>query len=322
LRITIISPFSFGYIDTLVSKLEEYPDVSLIYLNTTNFKYQYNSFFDRLKNFWLKSFSSRNLKSEYIADKIKNSLEKHPIQDIILVIRPDKLNVSLLHWLQSQTKSLRTFYFDGTQAIPEKIELIPLFDKVYSYDKKDVEKYDLEFLPNFIPYDVELEEPGEGVFNISSHDNRFETLEKIALQLKEINYPYNIIVRKEKNFLSETIKIVQEYMSLKDVIDMMKSASILLDIQKENQQGLSFRVFEALGYNKKLITTNKDIANYDFYRPENILIIESKDPLISKDFLEGPYVPVAENIKVKYRRQYWIEKVFGVSKSNQDQRDL
>src|SRR5690606_12937269 len=153
--------------------------------------------------------------------------------------------------------SLRAFYFDGTGSIPQQINLIPFFDIIYSYDKKDVEKYGLNFITNFIPFDVNMKNSGRGVFNISSHDKRFETLEKITLQLKEMNFPCNIIVRKEKPLNSENIKVVKDYISLKEVMNYMKGSSVLLDIQKENQEGLSFRVLEALGYEKKLITTNK-----------------------------------------------------------------
>src|SRR5690606_22427697 len=124
----------------------------------------------------------------------------------------------------------------------------------------------------------------------------------------------NIIVRKEKPLNSENIKVVKDYISLKEVINYMEGSTILLDIQKENQEGLSFRVFEALGYEKKLITTNKDIVNYDFYNPNNILIIDRENPHIPKTFLDSSYSTVSENIIKKYRRESWIQQVFGIAK--------
>ena len=44
----------------------------------------------------------------------------------------------------------------------------------------------------------------------------------------------------------------------------------ILDSPQAGQLGLTIRVLEALGAKKKLITTNKDIKNYDFYKEENI----------------------------------------------------
>ena len=121
-------------------------------------------------------------------------------------------------------------------------------------------------------------------------------------------------MRKEKPLNSENIKVVKDYISLEEVMNYMECSSILLDIQKENQEGLSFRVFEALGYEKKLITTNKDIVNYDFYNPNNILIIDRENPHIPKTFLNTSYSTVSENIIKKYRRESWIQQVFGISK--------
>lgn len=317
MRITVISPFSFGYVDALVNKLEEYPGVNTLFIETNNFKYCYNSFYDRVNNFFLKNVLDRNLKDEFVSNEIKKECNNHPKQDIILVIRPDKLEVEMLQWLKNHTKTLISFYFDGNTSIPEQINLIPFFDKVYSYDKMDVEKHDLDFITNFIPSDIELKKSGKGLFNISSYDKRYLTLEKIAEQLKELNFPFKIIVRKEKSLNSEAIHIVKDYISLKEVTKFIENSSVLLDIQKENQQGLSFRVFEALGYEKKLITTNQDIVNYDFYNPQNILVIDGELPVIPKDFLETAYVQVSEEIKKKYRRESWIKRVFGISKTLQ-----
>ena len=45
----------------------------------------------------------------------------------------------------------------------------------------------------------------------------------------------------------------------------------------------------ALGMRKKSITTNLDIKEYDFYDKNNILIIDRKNPIINKEFLETNY---------------------------------
>jgi len=57
-----------------------------------------------------------------------------------------------------------------------------------------------------------------------------------------------------------------------------------LDLVQGNQTGLSFRVFEAMALQKKLITDNKAIRNYPFYNPNNILILDSKEIILNSDF--------------------------------------
>ena len=65
-----------------------------------------------------------------------------------------------------------------------------------------------------------------------------------------------------------------------------------MEIQRTEQVGLSFRIFEALGHRKKLITTNKDIVNYDFYHPQNILVVDENTIEIPEEFVTSPYVEI------------------------------
>lgn len=313
MRITVIAPFSFGYIDALVEKLEAKENVQVTYINTATIKFSYSSGLQKIQNFFLKIFSGKNLKKKYTSRKILDVLDPLPKQHIILVVRGDKLEKDLLRNLKQKCEKFVAFYFDANNNIPHQESLIPFFDEVYSYEKEDVEKHDLKFITNYIPFDRAVKKNGSGVFNISSYDERYEVLENIAKQLKGYKFPFQIIVRKEEPFPSDTIKVVPDYLSLKEVEERILSSGILLDIQKEDQQGLSFRVFEALGYDKKLITSNKDVVTYDFYNPANILIIDKNDPVIPEAFLHTPYEPVPEEIKNKYRRDQWINRVFGMS---------
>ena len=71
----------------------------------------------------------------------------------------------------------------------------------------------------------------------------------------------------------------------------LKKSKIIVDIHKYGiQDGLTFRVFEAIGYHKKLITTNKDIKTYDFIGAIPDIIEGSKEAGIQKfkkDFDHG-----------------------------------
>lgn len=313
MKITIIAPFTFGYIDALATTLAKKPTVDLTFINFQNFDFQYSSFFEKVFNFYLKTFRGRNLKTEFYSNEIWNMVKEQPHQDLIMIIRPDKLEKKLLMDLSSKTSKIISYYFDGIENFPDKIALINLFDEVYSYEKKDVKKFDLRFITNFIPEDnFSNKEDAIGVFNISSYDERYPILETLAAQFKKLKYPFKIIVRKEKSIPSDHIEIVEKYLSLEEVRGYQEDAAILLDIQKENQQGLTFRVFEALGYGKKLITTNKDVVNYDFYNPDNILIIDIDNIKIPADFLYGSYQPVPKKIVDNYRRNAWIKKVIGL----------
>jgi hypothetical protein len=69
------------------------------------------------------------------------------------------------------------------------------------------------------------------------------------------------------------------------------------------------RTFETLGMRKKLITTNDDILNYDFYNPSNILVVDRNNPQLSEDFFLGKYVDNSEIIS-KYHVDQWAINLF------------
>ena len=253
------------------------------------------------------------MKKDFLQKKIKQAVIHEPRSDYILVIRPDKLTNDTLLFLQKHTQMLISYYFDAVTNIPGMREKISFFDEVYSFEKSDVRNFNLKFISNFIPFDKKLnEQPSNSVFNISSFDKRFPVLEAIARQLQHLDHPYSIMVKTQKAIQSNYVTIVENYLSHHQVREMIKAAGILLDIQKRNQEGLSFRVFEALGAGKKLITTNPEVKNYDFYDPNNILVISKKEPIIPREFLENSYRDVPEEIIGKYRRSSWISRVFKI----------
>jgi len=81
---------------------------------------------------------------------------------------------------------------------------------------------------------------------------------------------------------------------------------------RENQYGLSFRVFEAMALEKKIITDNEKIKNYDFYNPNNILVLNKDFSNITKEFFETPYQALPEEIYKKYTLEKWVERVFNL----------
>ena len=86
----------------------------------------------------------------------------------------------------------------------------------------------------------------------------------------------------------------------------------ILDIPKTNQTGLTLRVLEALYFNKKIISTNSELKNYDFYHPNNILVLD--DSLkVDISFFDSPYVPVDNNTLGKYTAESWIRTLVGDS---------
>jgi len=90
----------------------------------------------------------------------------------------------------------------------------------------------------------------------------------------------------------------------------MNDSRVLLDIAQPKQDGLSFRIFEAMIMEKKLITTNRSVTAYDFYNPNNIFIWQNETTIPAKEFFTTPYSPVSEEIVKKYSLENWVQQIF------------
>ena len=87
---------------------------------------------------------------------------------------------------------------------------------------------------------------------------------------------------------------------------MVANSKMLIDVHHENlHKGLSFRSFEALGYDKKLITSNTIIREYDFYNEKNIYVIDNINANF-EEFLYQDYKQISIEIKNKYSFTNWI----------------
>lgn len=89
----------------------------------------------------------------------------------------------------------------------------------------------------------------------------------------------------------------------------INQSNVIVDTIAENQDGLTARFMWALGAEKKIITTNTKIKEYNFYTPEQIFIVDDTTLDINdsevKNFLENPYV-MGEEIR-KYLSQFEID---------------
>ncbi|AXG70303.1 hypothetical protein KORDIASMS9_02542 [Kordia sp. SMS9] len=309
-KILIIAPFAFGYTSHIQKALQQYEgvDAQILYLDQPAF--QYKNTLHKAQNFFSKLIFGKNFKKTFVTDRIKASIKELGQQDEIFIIRPDMLSDDLLQFIKSHTEKFIAYYYDSTRRFPRKVDIISMFDTVYSYDRLDVEKYNLSFLTNYIFEESNHAEFEDQFFNISTNDYRFPLIENLANYLKQHGWTYNIQVYNGSDMPAKYVKIITKQKSIQEVSQMIQKAKIIVEIQRTEQVGLSFRIFEALGHRKKLITTNKDIVNYDFYHPQNILVVDEHNIEIPETFVTSEYVEIDEKILSKYRIKNWVQPIF------------
>ncbi|WP_310557103.1 hypothetical protein [Flavobacterium sp.] len=312
MKITVISLDNWGFNQKLVDVLNE-RGFEANHINFHHFKFEYKSILERIKNVILKTVFNKNLKKIYRANEIEKRLQTFDKQDIILTIKGDFISPEGIQSLKKYTKKSIAFFNDNISRYPRTVDVLPFFDEIYSFEKQDCEKFNLKFATNFIYNLAEKSEQNNfdlEVFNVTSKDKRSKIIIKIAEILKQQNISHKLLLFSKKEIQNESsIEIINKTIDLETVNQYIEKSKALIDIHRIGQNGLSFRVFECLGLHKKLITTNSDIANYDFYNPNNILVINPEKIEIPNSFFKTKYQEVSKEILYKYSINGWIDQI-------------
>ena len=132
---------------------------------------------------------------------------------------------------------------------------------------------------------------------------------------KFLDFSINLIEKYQKIFEEKDIKckfkIVNssdEKVSYEEYLEFISDGRILLDIVAEGVTGITLRIMEGLFFNKKVITNNLTIKEYDFYNENNFFIIENDNFEQLEEFIKRDYIPTKEEILKKYDFEEWIKR--------------
>lgn len=322
-KILLITPDYMDYTSIMLDGITEYANADTYLITTTGKKLKlvYRNTFHQIQNLFSKLILNKNQKKIFYNKAIKEKLEtvfiKQQHFDDILILRPDLIKENL-PFIKKHGARLIAYFWDSFSRIPEGKETIHYFDKFFSFEPKDAKQYHLLFLPNFYSPDLVVDKNKPAQFDLSyvaSYDDRLDTLEKILASLSPFDLKTNINILAAKTIISKnknekSITWFTDVLPRKETLRIMNDSRVLLDIVQPKQEGLSFRFFEAMILEKKIITTNHAVVSYDFYDPNNIFIWKDENTIPSKDFFSAPYSPVPADIVKKYSLQNWVNQLF------------
>ena len=320
MKISVISFDFWGYDAHIVDTLKvKGIDAHHIRIGSVS----HNNFGERAINCFSKIFLNKNLKHQKRQSFVIEQLNKLGHQDQILVLNPDAFEHSTLEHMKKCTNRLVTFLYDNLDRHPAQDKL-HFFDKIFSFDDQDIQNYGFEKLTNYnyLPFlPKEQQNSHVDALYITSYDKkRIEQLKVLSQKFQRLNLSFDLYVIGKKSWKHQIIKPFTENKIIfskkkichKNLPQYYKNTKVILDLMRKNQFGLSFRVFEAMALEKKIITDNEKIKNYDFYNSNNILVLNKDFSNITKDFFETPYQTLPEKIYEKYTLEKWVERVFNL----------
>lgn len=241
--------------------------------------------------------------------------------DYCLVIRGDLVPESVIQYARSVSKKMVDFQLDGISVSAKILDFQKYFDELYVFDENDVSEYadyPLLHATNCFFEDEHQECKKIDFLYIGVvSEKRKKSLINIAHFLESLPQSYNYQFLLSQNpYRTEPpvagITFLEEPLSYDDCLKLSQNSKFVIDLKREEHQGLSLRFFESLVYKNKIITDNFTVKKYNFYHPNNIFITDFKNFDGLANFLELPYHEIDAEIINQYNFKNWIKKILGI----------
>ena len=272
---------------------------------------------------------------------IKNRTHNYFISNVLPLIKEKNFSIILIiggmtfSYVVSDVEMLRylnrdarlvIFQWDSEKNIPYFSCTHRFADKIFSFDKNDCEKNGYTFLPLF--YTSEFAQVGkfekrqykyDCSYIGTAHPKKYVEINMISKAMKErfpeqfiyhympskLKYYYHKLTSPEYRNAKKN-EFQYDKMTRNEIVEIINESFCILDALQEGQTGLTMRAIECLGAKKKLITTNADIKNYDFYDERNVLVFDGKVDYNSSFFTE-PYREIPQDIYNRYSLNSWLK---------------
>jgi hypothetical protein len=254
--------------------------------------------------------------------------------DTILVVNGQTLSAKTLRRLRNDFPQAKTvlYMWDSIENRSGVVNNLPQFDATFSFDPANSRHYGMQLRPLFFSKGFERAPGGSFDYHLSfvgtAHTDRYAVVDRLRRNLAPglRNYWYLYLqapwvyhaYRAAKPGMRHARRDEFQFKPLdKATLQTVFSRSLaVLDIEHPRQRGLTMRTFETMGSHKKLITTNKQVSDYDFFNSDNICLIDRSSPRIPESFLESPFAQIPPSLYRRYSIGGWVDEVLGLEASD------
>lgn len=193
---------------------------------------------------------------------------------------------------------------------------------IWTFDKKESEETKINYFPQFYwRRKEEIVREKYDVYFVGQDKGREARVLEIKESLDGLKFKIKIILKKyTKEIFKYIFKNTEERknyslnnINYEEIVEDIKKSRAILELTKKKQAGLTLRALEALFYEKKLITDNENIKEYNFYNSDNIFILRQNEKIDSKkkkeleNFLKTDLKVISKEIKKQYSIENWLE---------------
>lgn len=238
---------------------------------------------------------------------------KKRINDYDLIIIPSRKSAKYaINIIKKRKKRLIVWYWN----IVTNKELDPEYCRnkgceTWTFDKYESEKYGMKFgdtyyFPNIKKNDLKKE---LCLFYVGiNRPGREELLNSLKEVLEKNNLSYKFVLTAFPNASKKEKEKYDKRLEYHEVLEYINKSDAILDLNRDNQTGLTIRPVEALFFHKKLITNNKNIKKYKIYENKNIFILDNDiEELLH--FLKEKNYEFPEKLIDYYSFESWLKRI-------------
>lgn len=283
---------------TVVHKPYEIPCTFLSKIKKYHFHYKFNKLIELpFKSVWNKYSMLHKIKF----DKRKTN---------VVLFNSFALQEYSAHIIQEFKKEnpdvVFALYFSDTVASPVIKKATEIckevsFNYIYSFDPVDAQKNNYIYT-NSLYSKTKLDEiacPQNDLYFVGENKGRISILNKIyETALKEgLTLDFRILKVNNEDRINAEIKYTGR-ISYIDSLKELQDSKCILDIVQEGQTGTTLRYYEAVCYNKKLLTNNHSLREMKYYNPSYIQIFDSVQDI------DWGWINNGEFVDYKYQNDY------------------
>ncbi|PQA59601.1 hypothetical protein [Siphonobacter curvatus] len=326
-KFLLIAPWDYQ-LYVVIEKNLTHLGYEVVVVHNNQYAFTYKDSFRKMNYLVKKLFSSdkRRLKADYLTSKRRSLIQKHDRYEVTLVIRSDLFSTELLLEAKARSVKFISFFYDGLTLNPQVLPQIKWFDRFFIFDRTEIntfKAYGVEYAPNFYVDYPELNsnslknQPAYKIYYISSyHPSRIEIIQSfykyVTTKLQPVRFDFVYQPQDEEKipaFIKKNFNCLPTIVPYEEQLRLIKNTEIILDFKMDAHAGFSFRIFDGINWQKKVITTNDLVVEEDFYHPNNFFVLTETNEVELDAFLILPYVPLDPAIREKYSFKSWLQRV-------------
>lgn len=251
--------------------------------------------------------------------------------DTILVVNGQTLSCKLLSNLRTSFPVARVvlYMWDSIDNRPGAVDNLPLFDATFSFDPLNARRYGMRQRPLFFSKGFERPPHNDFDYHLSfvgtAHTDRYSVISRLRhslspelrsywylyLQAPWVYHAYRVCNPAMRQARRDEFQF--EPLNKTALQSVFSRSLAVVDIEHPRQRGLTMRTFETMGSHKKLITTNAQVRDYDFFNGDNICVVDREMPRVPSTFLELPFAPLLPELYRRYSIEGWVDEVLDLA---------